>query len=282
MTKLRSDLLPVWRMLKNKNDELPPLSGDITRGGGMGMGMRGDGGGVDTGEQVQDSMPPPSTLPAPTSGRSLSRKFSMKKLMLGTPKISSPTFPTHHETSATTQYEQPPNNYNSQNNATSPMPGGSFHNNGRLDPYEPHPSPTSPGAQTLHSVYPPSVRAPPPSRSAPPRTPAAHPPNRGQQPDDGDSENVKEIFKSFRVSMDDPCYKVLPAALKRYNIQADWRQYALYIVHGDQERCLGLDERPLILFKQLDRDGRKPMFMLRRNVANGQDSSISVPPGGVL
>ncbi|KAL8794980.1 MAG: hypothetical protein Q9182_007577, partial [Xanthomendoza sp. 2 TL-2023] len=76
-----------------------------------------------------------------------------------------------------------------------------------------------------------------------------------------------EIFKSFRVSMEDPCHKVLPAALKKYNIIADWRQYALYIVFGDQERCLGMEEKPLILFKQLDREGRKPMFMLRRHAA---------------
>lgn len=60
---------------------------------------------------------------------------------------------------------------------------------------------------------------------------------------------------------------MLPVALKKYNITADWRQYALYIVHGDQERCLGLNERPLILFKQLDKEGRKPMFMLRKHAA---------------
>ena len=82
----------------------------------------------------------------------------------------------------------------------------------------------------------------------------------------GEAPSV-EIFKSFRVSMEDPCYKVLPAALKKYNINADWRQYALYIVYGDQERCLGLEEKPLILFKQLDKEGRKPMFMLRRHAA---------------
>ncbi|KAF2873667.1 hypothetical protein BDV95DRAFT_605150 [Massariosphaeria phaeospora] len=83
-----------------------------------------------------------------------------------------------------------------------------------------------------------------------------------------DSKNPQvEIFKSFRVSIDDPCHKVLPVALKKYNITADWRQYALYIVHGDQERCLGLNERPLILFKQLDKEGRKPMFMLRKHAA---------------
>lgn len=73
-----------------------------------------------------------------------------------------------------------------------------------------------------------------------------------------------DIFKSFRVSMDDPCYKVLPAALKKYQIKAPWDQYALYILYGDQERCLGLDEKPLILFKQLDKEGKKPMFMLRK------------------
>ena len=94
-----------------------------------------------------------------------------------------------------------------------------------------------------------------------------------------------EIFKSFRVSIEDPCRVVLPVvshdqnlmdsyscsllaqALKRYNITDDWRQYALYIVYGDQERCLGLEEKPLLLFKQLDKEGRKPMFMLRRHAS---------------
>jgi hypothetical protein len=73
-----------------------------------------------------------------------------------------------------------------------------------------------------------------------------------------------EIFKSFRVSIEDPCYKVLPNALKKYNINAPWEQYALYIVYGDKERCFGMDEKPLIIFKQLDKEGKKPMFMLRK------------------
>lgn len=94
-----------------------------------------------------------------------------------------------------------------------------------------------------------------------------------------------EIFKSFRVSVEDPCYKVLPAALKKYNIQADWRQYALYIVYGDQERCLGLEEKPLILFKQLDKEGKKPMFMLRRHAPPSEGhsgpSGMVVPDGGM-
>jgi len=87
--------------------------------------------------------------------------------------------------------------------------------------------------------------------------------------------------------MEDPCHKVLPAALKKYNINADWRQYALYIVYGDQERCLGLEERPLILFKQLDKEGKKPMFMLRRhaqpvegyNQGTGGHANESAPVG---
>jgi hypothetical protein len=104
--------------------------------------------------------------------------------------------------------------------------------------------------------------------------------------------------------MEDPCYKVLPAALKKYNINAPWEHYALYIVYGDKERCLGMDEKPLILFKQLDKEGKKPMFMLRKMNANadgpaadtpgsaGLDGSRSArgagqtvaydPPGGVL
>lgn len=129
-------------------------------------------------------------------------------------------------------------------------------------------------------------------------------PRSGRDPLDDTASSGKsdapsvEIFKSFKVSMEDPCHKVLPAALKKYNINADWRQYALYIVHGDQERCLGLDEKPLILFKQLDREGRKPMFMLRRHAApmeghsgpsaagggglgGGMDSSMSVGSGRV-
>ena len=98
-----------------------------------------------------------------------------------------------------------------------------------------------------------------------------------EQPSVGNNFN---IFKKFRVSMEDPCEKVLPAALKKYNINADWKNYALYIVYGDQERCLGLREKPLILFKQLDKEGRKPMFMLRRHAAPLEGHSGPTGSGG--
>ena len=44
--------------------------------------------------------------------------------------------------------------------------------------------------------------------------------------------------KSFRVTLEDPCWKVLPAALKKYKINGDWRMYALFICFGPTgERC---------------------------------------------
>lgn len=64
--------------------------------------------------------------------------------------------------------------------------------------------------------------------------------------------------------MDDPTWKVLPAALKKYNIRASAGQYALYVVWDEEERCLEMDEKPLLIFKRLDREGKKPMFMLRK------------------
>ena len=64
--------------------------------------------------------------------------------------------------------------------------------------------------------------------------------------------------------MEDPCYKVLPDALKRYNINAPWEHFALYIVSDDTERCLSHDEKPFDLFKELEKEGKKPLFMLRR------------------
>lgn len=47
--------------------------------------------------------------------------------------------------------------------------------------------------------------------------------------------------KSFRVTLDDPCWKVLPAALKKYKIVDDWRQYAMFICFGSTgELAVGL------------------------------------------
>lgn len=71
-------------------------------------------------------------------------------------------------------------------------------------------------------------------------------------------------FEPFRVGVEDPCSKVLSDALKKYDVQADWRLWSLWLIDGDQERCLGLSERPLTVYRELTRTGRKPGFILRR------------------
>lgn len=251
-----------------------------------------------------------SQVPQEKPSGGLSRKFSTKRLFLGsTPKNNSPTHlpqsipegkpmadasnldpsaaamaaSTHLTTSLnggpqpSTSPNQPnipsptsPSTYPNQQPKLNPRTFGGVQTPSTARPYYseeqlPHVSYPSSSASTLVDRDPRNpTPAPAPTARAPrqPMRDAEELPTSGNR----DPPSV-EIFKSFRVSMEDPCHRVLPAALKKYNINADWRQYALYIVYGDQERCLGLEEKPLILFKQLDREGRKPMFMLRRHAA---------------
>ncbi|KZV66148.1 hypothetical protein PENSPDRAFT_100073 [Peniophora sp. CONT] len=74
-------------------------------------------------------------------------------------------------------------------------------------------------------------------------------------------------LKSTKVSLQDPTWKVLPAALMKCKVvDDDWRNYAMLICYGPDrhaERCLSYDERPLHLFQKF-KDARKdPVFMLR-------------------
>ena len=102
-----------------------------------------------------------------------------------------------------------------------------------------------------------------------------------EKPKDISTNSHVKTYKPFRVGLDDPCHKVLPAALEKYNINEDWRQYALYIVYGDQERCLGLNEKPLWLFKQIDSEGRKPMFMLRKHTTPLEGYTATIQSTGL-
>ncbi len=79
-------------------------------------------------------------------------------------------------------------------------------------------------------------------------------------------------------SLDSPYHIVLAAALRKYGIKDDDGQYELYITHGAEERLVGLDEKALMLFKQLEEEGRRPRFMLRKAVvtATGQNRRGSV------
>lgn len=348
--KLRDELLPIFRMAKDRSHPLPfptaaAASPDL--------------------QHHEDMMSPlVSQLPPEKAASSLSRKFSTKQLFLGrTPKGNSPT---HVPQSIP---ENKPVNGNSNLDPSAAALAASSHLTATMNgdytqpatsPSRPNiPSPTSPNAyaskpsQTLaqrtyrdatvpgggarsnlhpqiddsqsHSVYSttstliPSER----ERSGPTPTPGSmarsnrNPPREiststatdmGSEPSSAPSSARSdiEIFKSFRVSMDDPCKKVLPAALRKYNIYADPKNYALYIVYGDNEKMLKDDDIPLEHFKSLHKAGLKPMFMLRKlqstgpgpdpstyNSSQGGDggslrggraggSQIQFPPGGVL
>jgi hypothetical protein len=290
--RLREEMLPLLRMLKDSQQPLPtfPHENNITS--------------------------PPATQER-SGGSSLSRKFSTKKLFLGSaPKNPSPTIQEHRTLIDHSSLDPSAAAIAASSHLTASLGGGP-----QMSPNSiAQPSPTSPAYNQNQSrqqyardtsrsghdhdgtpSWPQSSNwasdstmvsdrnrdpraTPAPLSSRPMRTnqPTPNPEDR-DPPLSGGSSTLNaptsnpastpstnpqvEIFKSFRVSIDDPCHKVLPVALKKYNITADWRQYALYIVHGDQERCLGLNERPLILFKQLDKEGRKPMFMLRKHAA---------------
>ncbi|BCS09314.1 hypothetical protein ASPFODRAFT_590043 [Aspergillus luchuensis CBS 106.47] len=267
--RLREELLPVFKMAKDKSQPLPPPSS-----------VPGSGS-----EGYHDG----PTLTSPSgitlldrSGSILSRTFSKRNHTGGTtPKTNSPTHipPSIHEGRMYSEGLDP----STANSSHLTMLNGKS----QLSPGIP--SPTSPGNQYAPQTLASRAYTQPssssinhvshnhhddtaasqsrPDRLNPTPTQSTRPdiPTRSDSRATQDPPSV-EIFKSFRVSMDDPCHKVLPAALKKYNINADWKQYALYIVYGDQERCLGLEERPLILFKQLEKEGRKPMFMLRKQV----------------
>lgn len=71
-------------------------------------------------------------------------------------------------------------------------------------------------------------------------------------------------FQPFRVGVEDPCSKVLSDAFKKYDVHADSRLWSLWLIDGDQERCLGLNEKPLIIFRELTKEGRASGFVLRR------------------
>lgn len=275
--RLREDMLPALRLAKESTQPLPNVSNSSTPN-----------------FNYEATISPP----APTSSNQspgLMRQYSTKKIMLGPPKNPSPShLQTAHERSIAEQTLDPSSAAERavlSSSHLAAMNGSGPNATSPIYSQSPHiPSPTSPQAlgTTLGSRSYRSEAPTPSSRSTFAESDYGHKgreqpvsvPRRGQTPapdTPGASNASVEIFKSFRVSMDDPCYKVLPAALKKYQINAPWDQYALYIVYGDQERCLGLEEKPLILFKQLDKEGKKPMFMLRKTTNAHADGTGDVP-----
>lgn len=107
-----------------------------------------------------------------------------------------------------------------------------------------------------------------------PTPPAESPGATSQQPSASSSrtnpnrQESTDNLKSFKVSLEDPTWKVLPAALKKYKINNDsWQNYAMFICYGSPgnriERCLSYDEKPLLLFQKLKDAKKNPVFMLK-------------------
>ncbi|CAE6413118.1 unnamed protein product [Rhizoctonia solani] len=88
-------------------------------------------------------------------------------------------------------------------------------------------------------------------------------PNGGKDSKPPSRDGEQNPYKSFKVTLDDPCWKVLPAALKKYRISDDWQNYAMFICYGNTDRCLSYDEKPLLLFQRLKDANKNPVFTLR-------------------
>lgn len=90
----------------------------------------------------------------------------------------------------------------------------------------PHSSP-----QRLEHPHPPSQPDPPATKARPPHLqldqPSVEPPTLRH------SKESQDNLKGFKVTLEDPTWKVLPAALKKYRINNDtWQNYAMFICYG--------------------------------------------------
>jgi hypothetical protein len=262
--RLREEFLPLVRMLKDSQHPLPTPHEHVTSpppdqtrsGSSLSPSMTG-------GQQMSPNVPPQPSPTSPAYSQNQNRAYSRNDL----PRSGHPDHESTPNWPQTNTWGSDSTAISERNPRATPAPLSSrtLRNNAQTtpNPDDRDRDPPLSGGSTMNSS---STLTNQPS-SGPAQTPSSNP--------------QVEIFKSFRVSIDDPCHKVLPVALKKYNITADWRQYALYIVHGDQERCLGLNERPLILFKQLDKEGRKPMFMLRKHAAPAEGHVSTVGGGDI-
>lgn len=309
--RLREDLLPVFKMAKEQQPlpYHPPAPQ-------QNYAQQYAYANTDPNSTISPPAPTPKSSGLGSGG--LKRQFSTKQFFLGsTPKNASPTHMQHQQNSMEQALDPSAAAERAVMSSShlAAMNGGQSQTSPGLSPNIP--SPSSPPSTLKHTIsgstlasrsysrqgemqtprpftgasdaetlrdsnqsqyaasnYPrDSVVRPPTSRRAP--TPA--PP--GTSGGSSSGADQIEVFKSFKVSMEDPCWKVLPAALKKYKIDAPTEQYALYIVYGDQERCLEAEEKPLILFKELDRQGRKPMFMLRKTTAHPDGGAVGAGTG---
>jgi protein STE50 len=293
--RLREDLLPVFRMAK----EGQPLPYHPPAANGQSYNQQTSYNNLDGSTIISPPAPPPSLG---RSSNGIARKNSTKQLIINpTPKNASPTHPTQNAQDRFLM-EQALDPAAAAERAVLSSSHLAAMNGGSQSLSSPSqspniPSPTSPptnssfsGSTLVSQSYRPDIATPSGRNTFSPsdtytsyntrdsmKAPSRRAPTPAIDQSANNSAGSVEIFKSFRVGMEDPCWKVLPAALKKYNINAPWENYALFIVYGDQERCLELSEKPLILFKQLDKEGKKPMFMLRKTNVHPDAVGAEIP-----
>ncbi|RXK42458.1 hypothetical protein M231_00012 [Tremella mesenterica] len=211
---------------------------------------------------------PPLTSDSATFQDSLTPTTANATITFDSPASNIPEKP-HHPRPAAIQ-APPFSRLNSSGSITSPPPGALPVAAG---------TPGSSSGQSKGSSF-----APASAFSGPSLTPASSRSNATSASVDAKTQAknaAHSAAKSFRVTLEDPCFKVLPAALKKYKINDDWKKYALFICFGTTgkssfallpmttnalmvpERCLSYDEKPLLLFQKLKEGGQKPVFMLR-------------------
>jgi protein STE50 len=217
----------------------------------------------------------PNVATPTTSGSSLARKFSTKKLFLGGSRkpvddsrqmeiskpLMSPTYlsginderrpesprsPTKTVIPITPGL-QPPTPYGS---SYTPSPEASSALGGTVNSYGSAYTPTA--SYATSPVTPRRERKEDETDNATPRnrsnsatekeieketqvtTSTSRSENRTRPSREGRSKDgVSNPMKSFRVNMDDPCWKVLPAAMKKYDVKGREEDYRLYITYGD-------------------------------------------------
>lgn len=96
------------------------------------------------------------------------------------------------------------------------------------------------------------------------------------------THRTSDPIKDFNISPDVPCYKVLPLIAKKHKVRGDKGE--LVVCYDDQERMVGLEEMPLKIFRELQAQGKNPVFMIREStgVKNDVGFVVSGTPGGLL
>ncbi|KAI9297302.1 hypothetical protein K502DRAFT_323373 [Neoconidiobolus thromboides FSU 785] len=92
-------------------------------------------------------------------------------------------------------------------------------------------------------------------------------------------QRENEAYKSLRIFLDDPCHKVIPAALRKYKINDDWKNYSIYISQANGiERKLEMEEKPLKIYQKLKEANASPVFVLKHNTKGKVVPNMTTSP----